>query len=151
MIVKAIAIHFETHRFVCIGNQLFDLWHNVLIYINIHMTVISIQIFLKITITHFVEIFKLSKIICLLLNCIIRKMHKFIAQIIVIEFPAASSDIAIFIKVSFHVWIYARDKTKHSEIKFPSINKQRIINILLNNDSFISTIPLGTNYRFYII
>ena len=67
---------------------------------------ILVEVSLKIAIAHFVAGFKLAKIVCLFLNCVIGQMNKFVAQICEIKFSATSPDVTIFIKIAFESFIY---------------------------------------------
>ena len=89
------------------------------VYLKISM--IMIEVSLKITITHLVAILKLSKIFGLFLDGIISEMNKLVIKILQIEFSAGSSNVAIFIKVSFEGFIDRCYQSKYSEIKFPFV------------------------------
>jgi hypothetical protein len=99
-------IKFITGCSESIGDEPSHLRHDMFNNIYFHLCIILIEVSLKITITHLVAVFKFSKIFCLFLNCVIRQMYKFVAQIREVELSAACSDVAILIKVSFERLIY---------------------------------------------
>ena len=64
-------------------------------------------------------------------------MYKLISKILEVEFSAASSDIAIFVKIPLELSIYTCHHAEASEIKFPFIYQEWVVNVLLNNHGFV--------------
>jgi hypothetical protein len=57
----------------------------MLINVDIQVTVISTQVFLKVLITHFVEILKLAEVVSLFLDGIVGQVDELVTQVIMIE------------------------------------------------------------------
>ena len=58
-------------------------------------------------------------------------MNKLIPEVTQVKFPAASPDVAIFVKVAFQCLVDRRHQCKYSEIKFALMYQQWIIYIFL--------------------
>lgn len=93
---------------------------------------------MEVLVAHFVEIFEFSKIVGLFLDCVVCEMNILVIQIVKVEFSGARPDVAVFIEISFKILVNACHQTENAEVKFPSIYKQWVVNILLDNHVFFA-------------
>lgn len=103
--------------------------HNV--YLEIPIVLIEVP--LKVTIAHFVTIFKFAEVLTLFLNGVISQVDKFIVKIIQAEFSTTCTYVAIFVEVCFELLIYRGDQRIHPEVELSLMYQKRIINIPLND------------------
>ena len=64
-----------------------------------------VEVSLEVTITHFITVFELAKVISLFLDGVVGQMDKFVREIIQIKFFTARSDVAVFVEVSFQGFV----------------------------------------------
>lgn len=117
----------------------------MLINVDIQVTVISTQVLLKVLITHFVEILKLAEVVSLFLYGIVGQVDELVTQVIMIELSGWRSDVSILVKIPLHIGIDAGDKSKNPEIKLSFIYEKRVVDIFLNDHSFVG----ATSHRPY--
>ena len=98
------------------------------------MAINSIEVLLEVREAHLVVVFKLAEIVGSFLNGIVCQMYKFVIEIVYVELATTRSHIAIFIEVRLEAIVDARDEAVHTKVELPSINEQRTIYILLNNE-----------------
>lgn len=74
----------------------------------------------------------------MLLNRIIRQVHKFISQIVYAEFAWTCPQITLIIKVAFHISVDACDQCVGPNIKLALVYQQGVVYVLLNDACFLS-------------
>ena len=67
-------------------------------------------------------------------------MNEFVVQSIEIVFSGTGSDVTIFVEVTFQLFVDASDERINSEIKLSLMNQQWVIDILLNDVSWVTTV-----------
>ena len=122
-----------------IGYDLFDLDHDVSFKVDLFVRVSLGQIFLKRSISKFVSRLVLSIVFRVLLDSVVHKMDELVLEVVHRVFSGSSSQVTISVEISFNNAIDAGDQREASNIKFSSLVKKRIVNVLLDNHTSISS------------
>jgi len=95
----------------------------------------QLQVLSEVSEAHLVAVFKLRVVGAILLDGVVRQVHKIIFESSCISGVSARarSNVTLSKKVAFHIM---RNKDPHSYVEFPAVDKQRILNVFLYDELF---------------
>lgn len=120
--MKTLRVYFMEGCFVCVCDQFLDLREDISVKVKVKLGLLRTNYFRKVLPAKLVTIFKLSIVVSLLLDSIIRQMDKLIADIVERVFSATSSYVAFLVAIAFETTIDACQESKAPEIKLASVH-----------------------------
>lgn len=139
-------VYLSIHRSVRVCDQFPNLRHNMLKYVYVEVWMHLPQVLLEVSKTQFVSILIFPIVIRIFLHGIVCQVNEFVMDILYIEFFARSSNIGIFIEVTFEMSIYTSHKAVAAEVEFSTMNKQGIIDVFLDDKSLILSVTARILY-----
>lgn len=99
---------------------------------------------------HLVAVFKLSVAFRVLLDRVVREVHKLVVRVfrVQLELRPARPKIALFEEVSFP---RGADENPYADVELPFINQQRPFDVLLNNQRLSQAGVLATAARLQTV
>ena len=128
-----------------VSDQLLYLREKISDEVKVKVGLLGLHNLGKVLKTEFVAIFKFSVVIGLLLNRVVRQVHERVTHIVERELPAACADVPVLITVAFNGPVDARHEAEAAEVKLASVHKQRIVNVLLDDESAIAVFLARTS------
>lgn len=136
--MKTLRINLGEGCLVRVCNELLNLREDVSVEIEVELGLLRTDHLCEVLEAQLVSILKLSVVVRFLLNSIVCQMHKLVANVVERVLSAACSDVAILVAVAFETAIDARQQSEAPEIELASVNEQRVVNILLNDESSVA-------------
>ena len=126
---------------VRVSHQLPDLRDYMLEDINVHVWVRLLQVLLEVIQTQLVTVLILPVVVGILLHRVIGQVNELVVHVLDVEFLARRADVGIFIEVPFEMTVDASHEAIAAEVKLPSMNQQGVVNVSLNDESLIESVP----------